>query len=494
MSDQNPNRMQTPTPRDHGVASMSELMPFRSSRIKLWKSPLFLLALLAAVVTPLLFGLMNGALGGENVQTRMGSMILIGAIGVFFLLMIIQLAFYLYVKPGRSLWIYMLTFALVGLILGTPLAAPYFIIFREILPGQIDLNQQYDFPTQFIKMLFAAGLMEELLKATPILIGMWLTMQAMKTPATMNNPAYKLLHVRGPVDGALMGVFAGGGFIFLETAFDYIPRLSSDVLKQTNDPMAAIAMGMLLLLPRVFGGLVGHMAYSGLFGYFIGLSVIRPKEMWKLLAIGWISSSVIHALWNSVPVLSPLLSYVVAGICAVGVVGAILKARQLEASYAGAAPVDTGGSIVVDRAAQATPATPYTPPPQPYVPQPQPYAPAPQAAPTPAPSAPAPTANIGQALAIDIDGFLIPLRAGGRVDPGAEPALAGRGAGVIGEVVEHPNRPGVLGLRNIGGGLWTARLRDGGVQTIEVNQNVRLAPGVVIAFSQDLIGAVRSLG
>lgn len=496
MSDQNPNRMQTPTPRDHGVASMSELMPFRSSRIKLWKSPLFLLALLAAVVTPMLFGLMNGALGGETVQTRMGSMILIGAIGVFFLLMIIQLAFYLYVKPGRSLWIYMLTFALVGLILGTPLAAPYFIVFREILPGQIDLNQQYDFPTQFIKMLFAAGLMEELLKATPILLGMWLTMQAMKTPATMNNPTYKLLHVRGPVDGALMGVFAGGGFIFLETAFDYIPRLSSDVLKQTNDPMAAIAMGMLLLLPRVFGGLVGHMAYSGLFGYFIGLAVIRPKEMWKLLAIGWISSSVIHALWNSVPVLSPMLSYVVAGVCAVGVVGAILKARQLEASYAGAAPVDTGGSIVVDRAAHATPATPYAPPPQPYAPQPQPqaYAPPPQAAPTPAPAAPAPTVNVGQALAIDIDGFLIPLRAGGRVDPGAEPALAGRGAGVIGEVVEHPNRPGVLGLRNIGGGLWTARLRDGGVQTIEVNQNVRLAPGVVIAFSQDLIGAVRSLG
>jgi RsiW-degrading membrane proteinase PrsW (M82 family) len=45
--------------------------------------------------------------------------------------------------------------------------------------------------------------------------------------------------------------------------------------------MAAVAMGMMLLLPRVFGGLVGHMAYSGLFGYFIGLSVIRPKQMWQ---------------------------------------------------------------------------------------------------------------------------------------------------------------------------------------------------------------------
>jgi len=489
MSDHDPNRMQTPTPRDHDVASMSELMPFRSSKIKIWKSPLFLLALLAAVVTPMLFGLMIKALDGETVQLRMGSLIIIGAIGVFFLLMVIQLAVYLYVRPGRSLWVYMLTFLLVGIILASPLAIPYFVVFREILPGKIDPAQQYDFATQFIKMLFAAGLMEELLKATPILIGMWLTFQAIKTPNLTTNPAYKLLHVRGPVDGALMGVFAGGGFIFLETAFDYIPRFSNQVLQQTNDPAAAVATGMLLLLPRVFGGLVGHMAYSGLFGYFIGLAVIRPKQMWQLLAIGWVSSSVIHALWNSVDKISPMLNYAVAGACAVGVVGAILKARQLEASFTGAAPLATSGSIVVDRAARPAP-TPAAPAPQPaaYTP-PQPQAPvyAPQPAPAAAPAA-------AQALALDFDGFIIPLRAGGRVDPGAEPALAGRGVGVVGEVVAHPSRPGVLGLRNSGAGLWTARLRDGGVQTIEPNQNVRLAPGVVIAFDQGLIGAVRTLG
>ena len=486
MSDHDPNRMQTPTPRDHNVASMSELMPFRSSKIKLWKSPLFMLTVLAAVATPFLFALVGGAMDGQNVQTRMASMTLTGIVGVFFLLMVIQLTVFLYVKPGRSLWIYMLTFVLVCAILFTPLAAPYFILFRQILPGNIDPNAQYDFITMFTKMLFAAGLMEELLKATPILIGAWLTYLAIKSPSMQNNVAFKLLRVRGPIDGALMGVFAGGGFIFYETAFDYIPRYANDVLRQTNDPMAAIAMGMLLLLPRVFGGLVGHMAYSGLFGYFIGLSVIRPKERWKLLAIGWFASSIIHALWNSVSVISPLLTYAVAIVCAVGVVGAILKARQLESLNVGAAPLETSGSIVVNRAAHPAPAAPYTPPPQ----QQPAYAPPPAAA-APTPAAPAAAT---QALALDIDGLIIPLRAGGRVDPGAEPALAGRGAGVVGEVVAHPTRPGVLGLRNSGKGLWTARLRDGGVQTIEPNQNVRLAPGVVIAFDQGLIGSVRALG
>jgi RsiW-degrading membrane proteinase PrsW (M82 family) len=478
MSDHDPNRMQTPTPRDHNVASMSELMPFRSSKIKIWKSPLFMLAILAAMITPLLFSLMIGALDGPSVQARMASMITIGMIAVFFLLMVIQLAVYLYVKPGRQLWIYMLTFVMVAGILATPIAAPYFILFREILPGKLDPAQNYDFVTQFIKMLFAAGLMEELLKATPILIGAWLTLSAVKSANLTRSPAYKLMHVRGPVDGALMGIFAGGGFIFIETAFDYIPRISNEVLQRTNDPAAAVAMGMLLLLPRVFGGLVGHMAYSGLFGYFIGLSVIRPKQMWQLLAIGWLSSSVIHALWNSVDKISPLLNYAVAGACAIGVVGALLKARQIEGSVAGAAPIDTSGSIVVDRAARPTP-------------MPAPLQPA--HAPTPMPP-PNPASGPAQALALDIDGFIVPLRAGSRFEPAAEPALAGRGAGVVGEIVAHPTRPGVLGLRNSGAGLWTARLRDGGVQTIEPNQNVRLAPGVVIAFDQGLVGAVRTLG
>jgi len=481
MQNQTPDPMQTPTPRDYGVASASEIMPFRSSRIKIWKSPLFLIAILAALVTPLIFSLMAPALDGADARTRLGAMTLIGIVAVFFLLMLIQLMVYLYTKPGRQLGIYMIPFIIVAVLLATPLSAPYFIIFREILPGQIDPQQQYPFVEKFIKMFFAAGLMEELMKATPILLGAWLTTLAWKSPAFTNNPAYKLLHVRGPVDGALMGVFAGGGFIFLETAFDYIPRLANQVLQQTNDPGSAVAMGMMLLLPRVFGGIVGHMAYSGLFGYFIGLAVIRPAQKWKLLAIGWLSSSVIHALWNSVDAISPLLNYVVAGICAVAVVGAILKARQLEGAVAGAGKIETSGSIVVDRAAMPTPQA-YTPPMPAYAP-----------APTPAP-APAPVAAATDALALDIDGFMIPLREGARVDLGAEPALAGRGAGIIGEVVGHPTRPGVLGLRNAGAGVWTARLRDGGVQTIEQNQNIRLAAGVVLALGDTIVAHVRKLG
>ena len=33
------------------------------------------------------------------------------------------------------------------------------------------------------------------------------------------------------------------------------------------------------------------MAYSGYFGYFIGLAVIRPEQRWKILGIGLVSAS-----------------------------------------------------------------------------------------------------------------------------------------------------------------------------------------------------------
>ncbi len=44
----------------------------------------------------------------------------------------------------------------------------------------------------------------------------------------------------------------------------------------------------------------GHMAYSGYFGYFIGLAVLKPESRWKILLIGLVSASIPHALWDSV--------------------------------------------------------------------------------------------------------------------------------------------------------------------------------------------------
>lgn len=474
--------MMPPVPRDHDDATFSELVPFRSGKIRLARSPLLLVAILTAVIVPFMFTLLGPALEGQDARTQLNAVITMNVVCVFFLTMLLQIVIFFYSRTDRSIWTFMIPFAVVAAIMHFPiLARPFFFVFREVLPGDYDPAQQYSFVGQFVKMFFAAGLCEELIKATPLLIGAFLTLRARTDPALADNGFYRLAHLRGPLDGVVMGVFAGGGFIFIETAFEYVPRMVGNVLQQTNDPGLAMASGLLLLLPRALGGLVGHMAYAGLFGYFIGLAVIRPRQGWKLLGIGWVAAAVIHALWNSVSVISPVLQYGVAIAAAVVVVAALLKARQLEASQLGRTN-ESFGSIVVDRPPVARAAAPVPPRPAPAPPSP-PVTAMPHAIPTP-------PAAVPELLALDVEGLRIPLRAGMTMDLEGEPALGGRGAGVIGAIVAHPTRAGVLGLRNGGGESWNARLRDGRQQSIGPDQNIRLAPGVEIDFGGGLTGRV----
>lgn len=504
MGDQRDKPFTPPVPRDHADASFSEMVPFRSSKINLFKSPLFILIVLSAVVAPFLFMRMGPVLQGASPQGRLEALQTFGMVSVFFFVVLFQILAYMYVKTRRSIWVYFIPFAVISLFLYYPvIITPFFYLFRQVPFGTMNPEFSMNFTTQFIRSLFAAGLMEELIKALPILLGAWLSFRAFSNPQTAQGGLYNYLHVRGPLDGALMGIFAGGGFIFIETGIQYVPNEVIRVANLTNDLALGTTSALLLLLPRVFGGIVGHMAYSGIFGYFIGLAVIRPKQRWKLLAIGYLSSSVIHALWNSVSVVSPLLMYVVAGVAAIGLGAVILKARQLEAAQGGGGGnLETMGSIVVDRRGSppqmpAAPAlapafagAPATPP----MAAP-PMAPPPMAAPpAAAPPIAAPVPGAAEMIGLDIDGMMMPLRAGGVIDLAAEPALGGRGAGVKGSVISHPTRANVLGLRNDGTAAWSALLRDGSTQMIGHDQSIRLAPGVSIQFADGLKGAVVKLG
>jgi len=41
------------------------------------------------------------------------------------------------------------------------------------------------------------------------------------------------------------------------------------------------------------------MAYSGYWGYFIGLSALKPRKRWPILGVGYFSPWALHALWNA---------------------------------------------------------------------------------------------------------------------------------------------------------------------------------------------------
>lgn len=471
-----PNRPPAPppVPRDHDEVTFSEMVPFRSRNISLFRSPLTLFMLASALIATLLFGIGQNALNNPDPNIQMQAFQALTVFSVFLLLLMMQVGVFFYARPGRSIFAYFIAYFAVCVILTTPLVKPYFFVFRTLLPGgNINLDES-SFPRAFINMFFGAGLCEELIKATPTLLFAWVAITTRNHPER-SNAWNRFVAVRGPLDGVVMGVFAGAGFILLETALQYVPDTANAVYRQTNNIGLGFAGGLMLLLPRVLGGMVGHMAYSAIFGYFIGLGVIRPRKFVQLVLGGWLASALIHALWNSVMIISPLLMYAVAIVAGIFAAGALLKARHLQQRLFGDAP-DSFGSVVIDR-------RPLAPPPV-MAPPPLAYPPAP---PPPPPAAEGP-------LSLDVAGLVMPLRADTDLVFADEPALGGVGAGVRGAVVPHPSRPGVLGLRNAGVGGWTATLRDGQVQRIERDQNIRLAAGVSIDFGDGLIGRVVAAG
>jgi Predicted membrane protein len=92
----------------------------------------------------------------------------------------------------------------------------------------------------------------------------------------------------------------------VETLGQYVPGIIDNVTLQAGETIADIS-GLHLLIARIIGSVVGHMAYSGYLGYFIGLSVLKRRQRWQILGIGYVSASALHALWNTTGSISPVL-------------------------------------------------------------------------------------------------------------------------------------------------------------------------------------------
>ena len=208
------------------------------------------------------------------------------------------------------------------LILLSPLLIGFILVFREILPGRLPVEgEQINFLSFLIRMFFGAGLMEELLKALPVLgamlLGNWL-----------RSPWRDRIGVWEPLDGILLGSASAVGFTLLETLGQYVPNIIQNITLQAG-PEAAELVGLQLLIPRILGSAAGHMAYSGYFGYFIGLSALKPRKRWQILGVGYFSASALHALWNASGTVSVLLLAMVGVLSYAFLVAAILKARAL---------------------------------------------------------------------------------------------------------------------------------------------------------------------
>lgn len=233
-------------------------------------------------------------------------------------------------KPWWEILVAIVTTIL--LLLVPPFLGIYLFIFRGILPGNIDAADN-NFLSLFVAHFFGAGLAEELLKALPIFLIMYIGVRIKTSPQKRQS-----IGVREPLDGIVLGAASGLGFTLVETLVQYVPQeiiRISDTLGGVEGALQGQLQGIQLLVPRIIGSVAGHMAYSGYFGYFIGLSVLFPAKRWQILGIGYLTSSTLHALWNaSGGTLGPLF-LAIAGITAyVFLIAAILKARELSPTRA----------------------------------------------------------------------------------------------------------------------------------------------------------------
>jgi RsiW-degrading membrane proteinase PrsW (M82 family) len=295
----------SPNPVETGL-TLSQLLPIMSARPDLAQKAYLVPGVVTVVFVILSFALMTNSTG-----FRILLALYLGIVAYYFI--------YQLCGKRKPWWVMLICALMIGLLLLSPVLQLFIWLFRDLLPGTV--KPDAGFMTQFIGHFFGAGLMEELFKVLPVL-GLYLLGRHLKSPWREQVGVWE------PLDGILLAAAAALGFTWMETLLQYVPQI------QTVAELAGKGAGELvsaqLIIPRVLGSVAGHMAYSGYFGYFIGLSVLKPAKRWRILAVGWLTSATIHALWNA-----SAGTFGSFGLAFVGVISyafltaAILKAREL---------------------------------------------------------------------------------------------------------------------------------------------------------------------
>lgn len=235
----------------------------------------------------------------------------------------ISLAAYYFVYQlcgkNKPWWVILGAAVFTALILRSPILNIFSWFFYKILPGTAPTGQ-VSFISVLIAMFFGAGLMEELLKALPV-FALWFM------GLRLGKKWRSHFGISEPLDGILIGAASAVGFTLTETLGLYVPSIVQSITSQSGSEIAELT-GLQLLIPRVLGSVAGHMAYSGYFGYFIGLSIMKPSRRWQILTIGYLSSALLHALWNTSALVSFWLLAIVGGLSYAFLVAAILKAHS----------------------------------------------------------------------------------------------------------------------------------------------------------------------
>lgn len=300
--------------------TLTQLFPLISTGDQLGDNPVFLLGLVTIAI-------------GVSLFVGFGNPIVFNSLLALYLALSLYYVFIYQLCGKPKSW-----FVLVGmagamvLLLKSPVLPGWLWFFREVLPGEVRpfaWNESgTDTALRLVQVIthtfWGTGLMEEILKALPVLGWVALTNRLPKAWRSQWG-------VVDPLDGILLCTASALGFTLLETLGQYVPQVTQQITGTASVEAGQLA-GLQLLIPRLLGSIAGHLAYSGYFGYFIGLICLRPyalPQQLGLLTLGCLSAAILHTLWNVAGLLSPIL-LALSGILSYSLLmAAILKARSL---------------------------------------------------------------------------------------------------------------------------------------------------------------------
>ncbi|MGB6538386.1 MAG: PrsW family glutamic-type intramembrane protease [Xanthobacteraceae bacterium] len=324
--------------------SRSMVFPLVGGR-STWKQE-HLFAIIATIVVSLAFlGLLQpGTTGADEIEQ---AWVLYWIIALYIALMI-NIYIYYMCERAASWWLIVGVAAFTFLLLGGPshIGGSFWhywsYLFYIVIPGQ-NLEKSSNPIAIIAGNIFGTGLCEEGLKAIPlfvlILLGAGLAFLGCHAPGRLGRVLAflaKRICISGPLSGIILGVASGTGFFLKETLEQYVPQVMGAAKYSGSQAFD----GLVLLLGRALPTLTGHSAYTGLFGYFIGLSVLRPKMAIYLLPIGYLSAAALHGGWdattaifqNGFAIVGVLLFLALLGYALLG--GAIFKAREISVARA----------------------------------------------------------------------------------------------------------------------------------------------------------------
>lgn len=301
-------------------------------------------------------------------------------------------------------------------------------------------------PLAIVQGFFAAGLPEEAFKAVPIFIGLWIGKK-------IQDRTHFLwpLRVAEPLDGILIGIASGLGFTLNETLGQYIPQ---QILNAQFHLTSAATAGE-LLIPRILGDIAGHAAYSGIFGYYIGMAAIRPSSWMKVIPLGLGIAALLHGIWDAG---GGMLVEMTDALITFGLLAAvIMKARELSPNRS-----QLIRSQVIDGVAgrSATRARSET-----WGQRSETWDEAPR---------------VEQ---LEVAGNRIALTAGTRITETQIPSLkSSAGDSIVAMLAANPDDPKMLGLKNLSTEAWRVETVGRGSRELSPGRSIRIERGVRIRF------------